>query len=129
MAYGPLAHGLLAGEFKKGDNLKPDDWRSRYTLFEQPAFDKIMGIIEKLDPIAKNHKRELAHLAINWILSRRGVTCALVGMIHPWQVDANVKAMDWNLTSQDLKDIDKAITDADLGLRILPPDEYLEKTK
>jgi len=39
-AYGPLAHGLLAGEFKHGDKLRTDDWRSRYTLYEPGTYEK-----------------------------------------------------------------------------------------
>lgn len=126
--YGPLAHGLLAGEFKRGDILKPEDWRSRYTLFEKPIFDKVMGILEKLEPIATNHQCKLADLALNWILGRQGVTTALVGMMHPWQVDENLKAINWSLSEAELKEIDKIIEKADLGLKILPPDEYMEKT-
>jgi len=127
--YGPLAHGLLAGEFKRGDKLKEEDWRSRYTLYEPAAFEKIMSILDQLAPIVKGYNRPLAHLAINWILNRPGVTCALIGMLHPWQVDENVRAIDWKITPKDLKEIDRIIDTAGLGLRILPPDEYLEKTK
>ena len=127
--YGPLAHGLLAGEFKRGDKLKDEDWRSRYTLYEPERFEKIMGVLDKLLPIAKGHGRSLADLAINWILGRKGVTTALIGMMHPWQVDENLKAVDFKLSEKDLADIEKAIEEADLGLKILSPEEYMDKTK
>ena len=126
--YGPLAHGLLAGEFKKGDILKPEDWRSRYTLFEKPIFDKIMGLLEKLQPIAVAHQCKLADLALAWILSRPGVTTALVGMMQPWQVDENIKSIELKLNSAEFKEMEKLIEEADLGLRILNPDEYMDKT-
>jgi aryl-alcohol dehydrogenase-like predicted oxidoreductase len=129
MAYGPLAHGLLGGEFQRGDKLQDDDWRSRYTLFEAPVFEKIMGIVDKLGPIAKSYDRTLAHLAINWTLSRNGITTALIGMRQADHVDENAQAAGWNLSAKDMEKIDSAIIAADLGLRILPPDEYLEKTK
>lgn len=127
--YGPLAHGLLAGEFKRGDKLKEEDWRSRYTLYEPDKFEKIMGILDKLLPIAKGYGRTLADLAVNWILSRKGVTTALIGMMHPWQVDENLKAVDFKLSEKDLADIEKAIREADLGLKTLSPEEYMEQTK
>jgi len=126
--YGPLAHGLLAGEFKKGDILKPEDWRSRYTLFEKAIFDKIMGLLEKLQPIAVAHQCKLADLALAWILSRPGVTTALVGMMQPWQVDENIKSIELKLNSAEFKEMEKLIEEADLGLRILNPDEYMDKT-
>jgi len=127
-AYSPLAHGLLAGEFKSGDVLKPEDWRSRYTLFEKPIFYKIMGVLEKLEPIAKKHDCKLADLALNWILGRQGVTTALVGMRHPSHVDENIKALDLNLSETEMAEIDKFIVEDDLGIKILPPDEYIDKT-
>ncbi len=127
--YGPLAHGLLAGEFKRGDVLKAEDWRSRYTLYEPAIFDKIMTVLDQLKPMADAHQRSLANLAINWILSRAGVSTALIGMLQPWQVEDNLKSADWQLSRDELARIDQLIEAADLGLRILPPDEYLEKTK
>lgn len=127
--YGPLAHGLLAGEFKLGDKLKADDWRSRYTLFQPATFEKIMGVLEGLLPIGKSHNRNLADLAINWVLNRRGVSTALVGMTHPWQVDENLKAVDFKLSEQDLAEIERVIRGADLGLRMLSTEEYMEKTR
>jgi aryl-alcohol dehydrogenase-like predicted oxidoreductase len=127
-AYGPLAHGLLAGEFKKGDVLKPEDWRSRYTLFEKPVFDKIMDVLEQLKPMADSYGCSLADLALKWVLSRKGVTTALIGMMHPWQVDENLKAVELKLSDSDYMAMDTIIEKADLGLRILPPDEYMEKT-
>ena len=129
MSYGPLAHGLLGGEFKRGDKLQDDDWRSRYALFEAPVFDMIMGIVDSLGPIAKSYDRTLAHLAINWTLARKGVSTALIGMRHANHVDENVQATGWSLSAKDMEKIDNAIIEADLGLRILPPDEYLEQTK
>lgn len=128
-AYGPLGHGLLAGEFKRGDVLSADDWRSRYTLFQPETYEKIMGIVDQLRPIAERHDRSLAQLAINWVIGQAGMTCALVGMLHDWQVHENIRATDWELTADERVEIDRIVEEADLGLRILPSDEYLEETK
>jgi aryl-alcohol dehydrogenase-like predicted oxidoreductase len=129
LAYGPLAHGLLAGEFQAGDQLSADDWRSRYTLFEPAVYDKIMDIVDQLRAIADNHGQSLANLALNWTLGRPGVASALVGMRQARHVDENLGAVGWELNREELNAIDEWIVEADLGLRILPPDEYLEKTK
>ena len=50
-------------------------------------------------------------------------------MLQPWQVDENIASTGWNIQIEDMKKIDQIIEKADLGLRILPPDEYLDKTK
>jgi aryl-alcohol dehydrogenase-like predicted oxidoreductase len=92
-------------------------------------FEKILGVVDHLRSIGEGYERTLAHLALNWILSRPGITTALVGMLQPWQLEENIRATGWTLTPEDLKKIDQLIDSADLGLRILPPDEYLEKTK
>lgn len=129
LIYGPLAHGLLAGEFQADDQLSPDDWRSRYTLFEKPVFDKAMAVVEALWPVAAKYDRTLAHLALGWTLCRPGVTSTLVGMRQARHVDENLGALDCELSPQDLAEIDAVIEAADLGIKILAPDEYLEKVK
>ena len=128
-AYSPLAHGLLAGEFGYGDSLKKDDWRSRYTLFEKSKFDKIMDLLEKLKVIAYDHNCTLSNLALNWILNQRGVTTAIVGMRHPQHVNENIKAVDCKFDESDFKEINVCIQESDLGLTILSPEEYMDKTK
>jgi hypothetical protein len=50
-------------------------------------------------------------------------------MLQPWQVDENVGSTGWTISPEDMHKIDQIIEAADLGLRILPPDEYMEKTK
>ncbi len=50
-------------------------------------------------------------------------------MRHACHVDENVGAVDWELSVEDRAEIDRIVGGADLGLRILPPDEYLEKTR
>jgi aryl-alcohol dehydrogenase-like predicted oxidoreductase len=129
LVYGTLAHGLLAGEFDRDDKLAADDWRSRYTLFEPQLFEKIMGILDTLRPVAMDYDQTLANLALNWAMGRPGVTSMLVGMRQARHVDANLGAVGWALRSEDLTEIDRVVEEADLGVRILPPDEYLEKTK
>jgi aryl-alcohol dehydrogenase-like predicted oxidoreductase len=88
-----------------------------------------MDIIDQFRPLAASYQRTLAHLAINWMLNRPGVSTALIGMLQPWQVDENLSSTGWNISPDDLQKIDQIIEAADLGLRILPPDEYMEKTK
>lgn len=129
MVYGPLGHGLLAGEFKRGDKLTDDDWRSRYTLFEPDIYEKVMGIVDGLRPIAQRYQRSLANLTINWTLGRPGITTTLVGMRKSRHVEDNLKAVDFILSGSDITDIDKIIEQADLGIKILPPDEYLDQVK
>ena len=46
------------------------------------------------------------HLAIAWTLAHPAVTSVLVGAKTPDQVRHNVKALDWKLTAEELKEID-----------------------
>ena len=50
-------------------------------------------------------------------------------MTHPWQVDKNLKSVDFNLSKNNLAEIDQVIRDAGLGLHILSQDAYMDKTK
>jgi aryl-alcohol dehydrogenase-like predicted oxidoreductase len=129
LPYGPLGHGLLAGRFQRGDTLSAEDWRSRYPLFQAGTFEKVLDLVDQLAALARRYDRPVGQLALNWLIGQPGITSVLTGARRPAQVDENVGALDWTLTPEDRTEIDRLVAMADLGLRLLPPDEYLEQTK
>ena len=52
-----------------------------------------------------------------------------IGMRQARHVDQNLGALGWELSPEELAQIDAVVEDADLGIRILDPDEYLEQVK
>jgi aryl-alcohol dehydrogenase-like predicted oxidoreductase len=46
-------------------------------------------------------------LAIGWLASQKSVGSVIAGATKPEQVEANVKAADWQLTPEELAEVDK----------------------
>lgn len=103
LAYGPLAGGILSGKYLKPPELKGMDARSFfYKFYEGDAFKKTQKLLKRLGAF----KRPLNQLALNWVRQQAGVTSVLVGCRNSAQVQDNVQALQWDLTPDELNEID-----------------------
>jgi aryl-alcohol dehydrogenase-like predicted oxidoreductase len=117
MAYGPLAHGLLAGAFTPDTTFSEKDWRASGKAFGLPIFEgenfrKNVAVVEKLKGIAAGHGKTVAQLALAWVLCRPEVTVALIGARKPSEIEASAQAAGWSLTDADLTQISDAMQGA-----------------
>ncbi len=108
IAYSPMQTGLLTGAFNQERlaSLPAEDMRHHQADFQEPAFTAILDLVDQLRPIAEGNGRSLAELAIAWVLSRPGVTAAIVGARRPEQIVQTAPAADWQLTPAELVQIE-----------------------
>ncbi|MBM4027385.1 MAG: aldo/keto reductase [Planctomycetes bacterium] len=108
VAYSPMQRGLLTGKFSHARlaALAPDDHRLRAPEFQEPAFSAALELVEGLKKTAERHGRTVAQLAVSWVLRRPEVTAAIVGARRPSQIAETVGAADWNLSRQDIDEIE-----------------------
>ena len=104
MAYGSLGFGLLTGAFTPDTTFVDWDWRSGgyafgLPLFERENFLKELRVTERLKAVAARYDKSVAQLALAWLLGNPAVTVALVGMRNERELQENVAAADWRLTS------------------------------
>ncbi len=93
LPYSPLAQGLLTGRYNRQNRPAPDEGRN--VLFQIPeAYERCVGAVEQMKPIADAQGVALSQLAIQWVLSTEGVTSALVGARKPDQVRGNTAASE-----------------------------------
>jgi len=111
VAYSPMQRGLLIGAFSRERlaALAPDDHRRRNPDFQEPQFSATLQLVEKLQPIAQRNGRMLAQLAIAWVLRRPEVTAAIVGARRPEQIAETAPASDWNLSKEDIEEIEQLL--------------------
>lgn len=111
IVYSPMQSGLLSGGFtrERVQSLAEDDWRRRSPNFQEPALSRNLALVEALKPIADRRQATIAEIAIGWVLTRPGVTAAIVGARSPRQVDGWIKAPLRELTEADLDEIARAI--------------------
>jgi len=113
VAYSPMQRGLLTGKFspERLAELAVDDHRRRNPDFQEPQFSATMELVEELKVIAGRNGRTCAQLAISWVLRRSEVTAAIVGARRPAQIEETAPAGDWNLSEEDIKEIEKLLAE------------------
>ena len=104
----PLASGMLTGKYKRNAPM-PKDARLTNTqrLADRYVTDANWPIVEKLQAFADQRGRTLLELAFSWLAARPAVASVIAGATKPEQIDANIKAVDWALTPEEIAEIDK----------------------
>ena len=103
----PLASGLLTGKYQRGAAAPADTRFAKMpALRDRYVTPRNEDIVEKLDVFAKARGRTMLELAFSWLASRPQVSSVIAGATRVEQIEANVKAIDWALTSEDLAEID-----------------------
>lgn len=110
MTYGSLGAGILSGKYGKIPDFAANDVRETFyhKFFSEPAFGKTMELVGVLRSIADGHGKPVAHVAINWVTQREGVSTALVGAKTVMQAEENALAGAWELSDEELAGINKA---------------------
>src|SRR5215210_789723 len=106
LVYGPLAHGLLSGAVDEKTTFAPDDWRSRSPMFRGETFRRALDHVRELEGFARERGFTVAQLAIAWTLTHPSVHVAIVGSRHAAHVADAVAALDFELSAEDLAEID-----------------------
>ncbi len=131
MAYGSLAHGILAGAFTEETRFEEKDWRNRgnspifgLTLFAPDNFRKELRAVERFKQVAARRGKQVAHLALAWVLSNPVISTALVGCRSAAEVEDNVQALGWTLSDGERREIDAICREEGVDPA---PDTWLEQ--
>jgi aryl-alcohol dehydrogenase-like predicted oxidoreductase len=105
LPYFPLASGLLTGKYRKGEKL-PQGSRAADGWGPKVFTEQNLTMVESLIEFAESKGHTILELAFSWLLSHKPVASVIAGASKPEQVRANAKAADWQLTADDLAQID-----------------------
>jgi len=103
----PLASGLLTGKYKRGE-AAPADTRLAIVqrLRDRYITPRNEAIVEKLVAFAQARGHTLLELAFSWLAARPQVASVIAGATRVEQVEQNVKALAWNLSAEEMAEID-----------------------
>lgn len=106
--YYPLAGGLLTGKYKRGQPL-PEGARLTYTKAAADRFlhERNWAKVEQLEAFCSARGHSLVELAFAWLAARPPVASIIAGATRPEQIDANVRAVAWQLTPAELAEVDR----------------------
>jgi aryl-alcohol dehydrogenase-like predicted oxidoreductase len=107
VAYSPLGRGFLTGQFKKFEDLAPDDFRRNSPRFQGENFQKNLELVEHIKAIAAEKRCTPAQLALAWVLARGQDIVPIPGTKRRTYLDDNLGALEVLLTAPDLARIDE----------------------
>ncbi len=108
IVYSPMERGLLTGKYFQDNKLKDDDHRNGY--FGQFDLEKVKNFLDEIAPIAAAKHVTLAQLVLRWTTLQPAITVVLAGARNAAQAISNAKAMDINLTTEELQQINTALS-------------------
>ncbi|GAB6433365.1 aldo/keto reductase [Bacillus luti] len=107
--YGPLAFGILGGKYTENFKLNEGDWRQSVNLFEKNTYRSNFKKVEKLKGLAKEKNIEVSHLALAWLLNKKGIDTVIPGGKRAEQIRESIRAVDVSLNEQDMKQIESIL--------------------
>jgi aryl-alcohol dehydrogenase-like predicted oxidoreductase len=102
VTYRPLAIGVLTAKYLDG---VPEGSRGATDERVTGWTEKYGESIGKLRDFAQERGYTAADAAIAWVFSHRAVTAALVGVSRIDQLEANLKAAEWEMTPEERDEI------------------------
>jgi aryl-alcohol dehydrogenase-like predicted oxidoreductase len=110
LPYFPLASGFLTGKYRPGEP-PPEGTRlagmgpMASRVLNEKNFDTLM----KLEGLAQRSGHTMLDLAIGWLASLPYVGSVIAGATKPEQVEQNVKAAEYRLTPEEMKEVDEIL--------------------
>src|SRR5437764_4067991 len=109
--WSPLGWGRLTGKIRRGRPLPPTSrLQSKLaTDIGPPVPDEyVYKVVDALDEVARETGKTVPQIALNWLLQRPTVASVIMGARNEQQLRDNLGAAGWNLTSEQIAQLDKA---------------------
>jgi aryl-alcohol dehydrogenase-like predicted oxidoreductase len=109
VVWSPLGWGRLTGKIRRGQPL-PKTSRLHETADKGPQVDDdyLYRVVDALDEVAKETGKSVPQIALNWLLQRPTVSTVVIGARNEEQLKANLGAVGWALTPQQMSKLDAA---------------------
>ncbi|KQT33062.1 aldo/keto reductase [Chryseobacterium sp. Leaf405] len=109
LAYSPLERGLLTGKITSDYKFQDGDHRASHKHFQPEFIERTNTLLNKIKPIAEKHNATLGQLVLRWTIERPGITIALAGARNSEQAVQNAKAIDINLSTEEIEAINELV--------------------
>ncbi len=121
IAFSPLAQGVLSGKYNKGDKDGTRATNTNTTLRQSHIEPNVLEAVEKVSEIAKARGQSMVQLALAWVLRRKEMTSALIGVRTLEQLKDNLGVLDnLDLSDDEIKAIDEATKGGQMELHPRP---------
>jgi aryl-alcohol dehydrogenase-like predicted oxidoreductase len=105
--YSPLGRGFLTGQFKRFEDLAPDDYRRNSPRFQGENFQKNLDLVARIEDMASHKNCTPAQLALAWVLAQGDDMVPIPGTKRRKYLEQNLAAIGVRLPVTDLARIDE----------------------
>jgi aryl-alcohol dehydrogenase-like predicted oxidoreductase len=109
VVWSPLGWGRLTGKIRRGQPLpKQSRLHETASAGPQPEDEYLYQVVDALDAVAAETGKSMPQIALNWLLQRPSVATVVIGARNEEQLKANLGAVGWSLTPEQMERLDKA---------------------
>ena len=111
VVWSPLGWGRLTGKIRRGQPLPAGSRLHKTAEMGPPVPDEhVYNVVDAIDEVAEETGKTVPQIALNWLLQRPTVSNVIVGARNEEQLRANLGAVGWNLTPEQVAKLDRAST-------------------
>ena len=110
--WGPLGGGFLSGKYRRGE--RPQEGRIAVMedhteeAWHRRATARNWDIIDAVGEIAEAREKTYPQVALAWLCAQSTVVSPIIGARTPEQLSDNLGAVGWELTAEELVQLDEA---------------------
>lgn len=108
--FSPLGKGFLTGAISENTTFDKNDFRNIVPRFTQDARKANQALVDLIGDIAAQKKVTRAQIALAWVLAQRPWIVPIPGTTKVNRLEENIGAANVELSSDDLREIDRALT-------------------
>jgi len=108
--FSPLGKGFLTGAIDESTTFASSDFRNVVPRFNPEARKANQQLVDALGKIADQKKATRAQIALAWLLAQKPWIVPIPGTTKVSRLEENLGAADIELTSEDLKEIQNALS-------------------
>ena len=109
--YSPLGKGFLTGKVDESTTFADNDIRSRIPRFSPEALTANWALIELITGIGEQKGATPAQIALAWLLAQKPWIVPIPGSRKLHRLEENIKAVEVELTADDLQQIERALSE------------------
>jgi aryl-alcohol dehydrogenase-like predicted oxidoreductase len=108
--FSPLGAGFLTGKIDENTNFDSSDFRSIVPRFTPEARKANQGLVDLVGGVAEQKKITSAQVALAWLLAQKPWIVPIPGTTKLHRLEENIGAVSVEFTSDDLREIDSAVS-------------------
>ncbi|MGP8173031.1 MAG: aldo/keto reductase [Terracidiphilus sp.] len=117
--FSPLGAGFLTGKIDENTKFDPTDFRNYAPRFTPEARAANQAVVDLLKSIAEKKDGTPAQVALGWLLAQKPWIVPIPGTTKLHRLEENLGAVNVQLSADDLRDIDSAVSKIEVqGLRL-----------